>query len=93
MKIEVEISDEMIRDALEEAVIKQVRGVLSGWRVDDEVKDQVKKRWPSIVGVMIEERVLNREALKAQISEEIARKLRLQISAAMKAASAKDAEK
>ena len=93
MKIEVEISDDMIREALEEAVIKQVRDVLSGWRVDDEVKDQVKKRWPSIVGVMIEERVLNREALKAQISEEIARKLRLQIAAAMKAAIVKDAEK
>lgn len=93
MKIEVEISDDMIREALEEVVIKQVRDVLSGWRVDDEVKDQVKKRWPSIVGVMIEERVLNREALKAQISEEIARKLRLQISAAMKAAIVKDAEK
>ena len=88
MKIEIEISDEMIRAALEETVIKQVREVLRGWPIPDEVKRMVKDRWPEVVGAMIDDQVADHEGIRKQIADEMARKLRLQVAAAMKIATA-----
>lgn len=88
MKIEIEVSDEMIREALEATVIKQVRAVLSAWTVDEEVSRMVRARWPAVINAVIDEHVANHAGVRKQIADEMARKLRLQISAAMKAAQA-----
>ncbi len=88
MKIEIEISDEMIRAELEETVIKQVREVLRGWPIPDEVKRMVKERWPEVVGAMIDDQVADHEGIRKQIADEMARKLRLQVAAALKIATA-----
>ncbi len=88
MKIEIEISDEMIRAELEETIIKQVREVLRGWTIPDEVKRMVKERWPEVVGAMIDDQVADHERLREQIADEMARKLRLQVAAALKLATA-----
>ncbi len=88
MKIEIEISDDIIRAALEETVIKQVREVLRGWPIPDEVKRMVKERWPEVVGAMIDDQVADHERLREQIADEMARKLRLQVAAALKIATA-----
>ncbi len=88
MKIEIEISDDIIRAALEETVIKQVREVLRGWPIPDEVKRMVKERWPEVVGAMIDDQVADHEGIRKQIADEMARKLRLQVAAALKIATA-----
>ena len=88
MKIEIEISDEMIRAALEETVTNHVREVLRGWAIPDEVKRMVKERWPEVVGAMIDDQVADHERLREQIADEMARKLRLQVAAALKIATA-----
>ena len=86
VKIEIEVSDDMIRKELEETVIKQVRAVLSGWTVGDDVNRMVKDRWPKVIGAVIDEQVANHEAIRKRIADEIARKLKMQVSAAMKVA-------
>ncbi len=86
MKIEIEVSDDMIRQLLEEAAINQVRVVLSKWTIGDDIKSMVNDRWPKVIGAAIDEQVANHEATRKRIADEIARKLKMQVSAAMKAA-------
>ena len=88
MKIEIEVSDEMIREVLEETVIEQVRAVLSGWATWDAVKRMVNDRWPKVIGAVIDEQVANHAAIRQQVADEIARKLKAQLTAALKAAQA-----
>ena len=86
VKIEIEFSDDMIRKELEETVINQVRVVLSGWAVGDEVKRMVKDRWPKVIGEVIDEQVAKHAEIRKDIADDIARKLKMQISAALKVA-------
>lgn len=86
MKVDIEISDEMIRADLEKLVKENVSAVLGKWDIGDDVRRIVNERWPAVIGKMIDGHVSNHAAIRKQIYDEIARKLRLQIAAAMKAA-------
>ena len=88
MKIEIEITDEMIRESLAETVIKHVQEVLCRWRVGDDINRMVQDRWPAVVASVIDEQVANHAGVRKQIAEEMARKLRLQVAKALKEAQA-----
>lgn len=86
MKIEIEISDEMIRAEIGKAVKDNVRAVLGKWTISEEVLRMVNDRWPAVIGSVIDEHVANHAEIRKQVADEMARKLRLQVAAAMKAA-------
>ena len=84
MRIELEITDEEIRQTLNKAATVAVINALTHWSVADQVKKMVQVQWPVVVGGMIEEMVKDHEPMKAKIAEEIAKKLRAQVNAALK---------
>ena len=88
MKIELEITDEEIRQTMNSVVKAAVKFPLNHWSVADQVKKMVQVQWPLIIEDMIkdmiQEMVKDHEAMKAKIAEEIAKKLRAQVNAALK---------
>ena len=87
MKIELEITDEEIRQTLNSVVKAAVKFPLNHWSVADQVKKMVQVQWPLIIEDMIkdmiQEMVKDHEAMKAKIAEETAKKLRAQVNAAL----------
>ena len=73
MRIELEITDEEIRQNLNSVVKAAVKSPLNHWRVTDQVREMVQVQWPIIVGGMIEEIVKDHKPIKAKIAEEIAK--------------------
>ncbi len=88
MKIEFEISDEDLRAALHDTIRIQVNAVLAHWSVKDQVEKMVKQQWPDAIRGVIDEMVSDHAAIRAKIAEEIAKKLRAQVAAALKQAQA-----
>ena len=84
MKIEIEITEEEIKSAMERKVRSAISDQTNQWGVDAYIKDQVKAHWKDIVNQMILDQVSNSASLKEKIVAEVERKLRAQIAAAMK---------
>ena len=85
MKLEIEITEDEIRSAVERKVRVAVADQSNQWGADDYIKKQVKAQWTVAVDAMILEALSNSQELRNKISAELERKLRAQISAAMKA--------
>jgi len=92
MRIELEITDEEIRQNLNSVVRTAVLDALVHWSVPEHVKKMVQAQWPVVVGEMIEQMVKDHEPMKAKIAEEIAKKLRAQVAAAAAALKQAQAE-
>ena len=88
MKIEFEITDDEIREAMRDSIRIAVNNTLSHWNVRDQVEKMVKEQWPDAIRGVIDEMVSNHAKTKEIIAENIARKLRAQVSAALKLAQA-----
>ncbi len=88
MKIGFEISDGDLRSALHDTIRIQVNAVLAHWSVKDQVEKMVKQQWPDAIRGVIDEMVSDHAAIRAKIAEEIAKKLRAQVAAALKQAQA-----
>lgn len=86
MKIEIEISEQEIQDAVARKVRVAIADQTNAWAANDHIKEQVKQHWKGAVQKLIEEALNDSTALKAKIAAEVERKLRLQVSAAMKVA-------
>ena len=85
MKLEIEITEDEIRSAVERKVRVAVADQSNQWGADDYIKKQVKAQWTVAVDAMILDALSNSQELRNKISAELERKLRAQISAAMKA--------
>ena len=85
MKLEIEITEDEIRSAVERKVRVAVADQSNQWGADDYIKKQVKVQWTVAVDAMILDALSNSQELRNKISAELERKLRAQISAAMKA--------
>ena len=58
---------------------------LNQWVADEYIKKQVKAQWQTAVDAMILDALNNSQALREKIAAELERKLRAQLTAAMKA--------
>ena len=85
MKLEIEITEDEIRSAVERKVRVAVADQSNQWGADDYIKKQVKVQWTVAVDAMILDALSNSQELRNKISAELERKLRAQIIAAMKA--------
>lgn len=84
MKIELEISEEEIRDALARKVRVAIADQTNQWSVDDYIKDVIRDKWKAVASEMVEEELRNSNQLKAKIIAAIEAKIKSQVSALMK---------
>jgi hypothetical protein len=84
VKLEIEITEEEIRSAVERKVRTAIADQTHNWGVDIYIKDQVKKRWKDSVDALILEGLNNSVALQDKIRIEIERKLRAKITSLLK---------
>lgn len=84
MKLEIEITEEEIRGAIERKVRTAIADQTNVYNTDFYIKEQVKAHWKTAVDSLIVEALGNSQALREKIASELERKLRLQLSAAIK---------
>jgi len=87
MKIEIEVTEEEIKSAVERKVRSAVADQTNNWGVDTYIKEQIKAQWKGIVDSLVKEALNDSANLKNKISAEIERKLKAQLNAAIKAQS------
>ena len=84
MKLEIEITEDEIRNALERKVRTAIADQTNKWGTDIYIQNSVKKQWQAAVDEMIGEILQNSSELRTKIIEQVERKLRAQVTAAMK---------
>lgn len=84
MKLEIEITEEELKSAIERKVRTAVADQSNSWGADNYIKDQVKARWKEAVDSLIDEAMKDSIVLREKIAAEFERKLRLQLAAALK---------
>lgn len=84
MKLEIEITEEEIKSAMERKVRTAIADQTNQWGVDQFIKETIKKHWREQCEAMILEQLGNSEAMKAKIQSSIEAKLRGQLTAMMR---------
>jgi len=84
MKIELEITEEEIRDALARKVRVAIADQTNQWSVDDFIKATVRKYWQEVADKMVKECLENSEDMRTRIIAAVERKLKSQVTALMK---------
>jgi len=85
MKLEIEITEDEIRSAVERKIRVAVADQSNQFGADEYIKKQVKAQWQTAVDAMILGALNNSQALRDKIAAELERKIRAQMAAAMKA--------
>ena len=85
MKLEIEITEDEIRSAVERKIRVAVADQSNQFGADEYIKKQVKAQWQTAVDAMILGALNNSQALRDKIAAELERKIRAQLAAAMKA--------
>jgi len=84
MKLEIEITEEELRSAIERKVRTAVADQTNSYGTDSYIKEQVKAHWKSAVDTLVEEALKNSTVLREKIAAELEKKLRAQLSAALR---------
>jgi hypothetical protein len=86
MKIEIEISEDEIKDAISRKVRVAIAVQTNQWSIDEFIRDKVKEYWKEIADKMVKEVLADSTAMRTKIVAEVERKLRNQVSALVKIA-------
>lgn len=86
MKLEIEITEEELRGAIERKVRTAVSDQTNQYGTDAYIKDQVKAHWKAAVDALVAEALTDSKALREKIAAELEKKLRAQLAAALKSA-------
>jgi hypothetical protein len=84
MKLEIEISEDEIRDAIARKVRVAIADQTDQWSVDEFIRNKVKAYWQEVADKMVKEVLADSETMRNKIVEAVERKLRSQVSALMK---------
>lgn len=87
MKLEIEITEDEIRSAIGRKVRTVIADQTNVYNYDLYIKEQVKAHFKKAVDQLIVEVMYDSQSLREKIRGEFERKLRLQLSAAIKTAS------
>jgi hypothetical protein len=88
MILEIEITEEEIRDVVKSKVHAAINNINLQWSIENYIKEQVNKHWKDCVNTLVQEELSNSAKIKEKITIEIERKLRNQLNAALKASTA-----
>jgi len=84
MKIEVEVSEEELRAAIQGKIREGVAVLLNSYTTDIYIQEQIKRNWRQAVDALVLEALSDHKELRARISAKFERKLRLQLAAQLK---------
>ena len=84
MKLEIEITEEEIKSAIERKVRTAIADQTNQWHVDSYIKSQVGVKWKDTVDSMITELLQDSPVIREKIIKSIEAKLRSQVVALMK---------
>jgi transcriptional accessory protein Tex/SPT6 len=85
MKLEIEITDEEIKSAMERKVRTAIADQSNQWGTDKFIKETVESEWKRIVGEMVEDELGKFSVMREKIIASIEAKIRGQVTALMKA--------
>ena len=83
MKLEIEITEEEIKSAIERKVRTAIADQTSNYGVEQYIKESVKSKWKEVVDRMVEEYLSDSEKLKAKVISEVDKKLKAKLQAVM----------
>lgn len=86
MKLEIEITEEEIKSAIERKVRTAIADQTSNYGVEKYIKDSVKSKWKEVVDSMVEEYLSDSEKLKLKVISEVDKKLKAKIQVVMNVA-------
>jgi len=86
MKFEIEIPEEELVAAIEKKVRQYVAAEAASWQVGEYIRDRIREKWKAAADLVIAEVLDNGPELRAKIAEEIEKKLRAQLTAALRQA-------
>ena len=86
MKLEIEITEGEIKDAIERKIRVAIADETNSYKADLLIRDCVKKQWNTTVQKMIAECLEDSPVLRAKIMASVEAKLKGQINAMMKGA-------
>ena len=84
MKLEIEITEEEIKSAVERKVRTAIADQTNQWNTDKFIKERVKAHWCSAIDALVLEVLNDSKPLREKVAAEFEKKLRAQLSAAMK---------
>ena len=84
MKLEIEITEEELRSAIERKVRTAVADQTHSYGTDAYIKEQVKAHWKAAVDALVEDALKDSTVLRKRIAAELEKKLRAQLAAALK---------
>lgn len=84
MKLEIEITEEELRLAIERKVRNAVADQTDSYWTDHYIKEQVRAHWKSAIDSLVAEALNDSKALREKIAAEFERKLRAQLAAKLK---------
>jgi len=84
MKIEVEITEDDIKDALERKIRVAIADQNNSWNADEHIKGRVKAFWLEAVDKFAIELMGNSKVLQEKIDKAVEAKVKARVSAALK---------
>ena len=84
MKLEIEITEEEIKSAVERKVRTAIADQTNQWNVDDYIKKRVAESWKLAVDNLVAEQLADAPNLQAKIRSSIEAKLKGQLTAMMR---------
>ena len=84
MKLEIEITEEEIRSAIERKIRVALADETKGYAAEDYIKTQIKAQWKVTVDNTIKELLADSDTLRKTIATELEKKIRSQLAAALR---------
>lgn len=84
MQLTIDIPEDDIKKALQSMASTQVAGLVSTWRVQQDVTNRVKQLWDDMMDEQILNVLANSEKMRATIEEAVAKKLQSQVNIKMR---------
>jgi len=84
MKLEIEVSEEELKDAIARHVLTAVADRVNSWGSQQKLKDVVAAKYEELVREIVTEELKKSATIRQQVQEAMVSKIRGQLTAAMK---------
>ena len=84
MKIEIEVSEDMIREEVQRQAVKLLLDKLTNWQLNHELNKVVNKLWDEKFDQVVREELTNTDALRAKVLATLERKIQGQLTTLIK---------
>ena len=84
MKLEIEITEEEIKSAIERRVRVAVADQSNAWHAENHVKDRVKHHWDAAVESLVAQVIGDSKALREMVDRAVEARVRARVQSALK---------